>query len=849
MGHQVRRAVLAACAGLLAAVTSVAVAGPAHAAIPGTVTVTVTDYTGAPVAGAKIEMSPNGQTWYLAGTTGTDGGHTLGGVTPGTYKVRIQAPGGLVQYVPGKTVADQATAYQVQSGQTTQVTDRLIASGSVQISLVDRVSGAPVTRGCVRIGPSNRVCDHADGRYFFAGVPTGPQTIVVESTKTAWPASQGVTVPAGPADFPMKLDPAAAIQTTVQAADNAAIHPSTCVLAVYHGADAATNTNCDIDPATGSLLIGPLASTAVQLFAVSASVFVPGSPFNPVYGAQWVGATGGTGDQRQALKVNTKAGTVTTIPPIRLDHAGSIAGSLDDPYYGDSGTYAWVRPFGLQDGLRNLPAPGLVDYAYVGGIYRINGLGPYAWPVQFAGERGVYAEQWSGNAPDRYAAIPVHVVAGQTASLNATMTYATGGITGRMRLTDADTPASGFWVSATNAVTGDDTGLGYMLQGNSFAVAGLNADPVVLSGGYAGGPPCTATRRTPTQGPNSQNVVLTFPAVTTFPATVSCGSFAPPRTVPPALTSKPAASYNPGTHRLDVFANAGGSVVERLWDPKSGWSALNNFGGNIAGAPTSIYNPRYGTTEVYARSGNHLIYKYSGNGWSNWIDLGGDLAGDPEVIYNPRYGTTEIYVRTSANHVAYKYWSNGWSSWIDLGGSLAGDPTLLYNPRYGTTEIYARSGSHLVYKYWGNSWSGWIDLGGSLAGDPTLLYNPRYGTTEIYVRTSANHVAYKYWGNSWSSWFDLGGSPAGDPQVIYNPRYGTTEIYVRTSAHHVAYKYWGNSWSSWFDLGGDLAADPAVIYNPGTTNTHIYADGDGYLYEKYWDGQAGAWTTWTNLSP
>jgi GH25 family lysozyme M1 (1,4-beta-N-acetylmuramidase) len=324
---------------------------------------------------------------------------------------------------------------------------------------------------------------------------------------------------------------------------------------------------------------------------------------------------------------------------------------------------------------------------------------------------------------------------------------------------------------------------------------------------------------------------------------------------PPPLTSKPAAFNHASLNQTEVYANAGGSLVERIWRPGSGWQAgwsgWSNFGGNLTGAPVVFYNPRSATVEVYANSNGHLVQKYWSNGaWSGWSDLGGNLAGDPYVFYNPSYGGTEVYVRTTANTIAYKYYAGGWSGWNDIGGSIAGDPTVIYNPHYGSTEIYVRSSANSVtYKYYAGGWSGWNDLGGGATGDPVMFYNPNYGTTEVYVNAGGS-IAERYYapGSGWSGWNDLGGTVTGNPSLYYNATYKSTEIYANTGGSlEERYYSVGGGWGGWTNLGGALTSDPVAYRNPANGNTEIYANSSGSLVQKYWSISQVQWSAWLNL--
>jgi hypothetical protein len=517
------RRLLAFAGSILLSIAPVGLKPPQEGVIPGTgLHGTILDYAGAPLAGAKIAYSATGTGWSAPITTQADGTYSAA-VPAGSFKVRITAPGGLVQYAPGQTTVDAATAYVITNGSMTTVDDQLLPSGTVQINLVSSAGGAPVGVGCVALAPAASQCGQADGHYLYAGVPLGDHTLSVFDIKTFFPRTVTIPVTAGAGTFPVALDPAATIQTTVTASDNPAVHPNFCVLAVYPGVDEGTNVNCGVDPSTGSLLIGPVKATNVQLFALPADVYDSSHTFAPAYGAQWVGVSGGTGDQRLARKIKTVAGAVSTIPAIHVDPAGSIAGLLDDAYIGDSQTRAWIRPFGLQDGLRFIGAPidqpALVGYDYIGAPYVLNGLGPYAWPINVQGDRGVYADYWSGGATNRYNATAVQVHSNQTTTLNVILRLTMAGVTGDIHITSGAS-AGPFWVSARNVYTGDSTGLS-RTNGAQFGIGGLNSDSVVISYGIIGGTGCTSRQPTPTGGAGSTNVVLVMPTPSSCPASAT----------------------------------------------------------------------------------------------------------------------------------------------------------------------------------------------------------------------------------------------------------------------------------------------------------------------------------------
>ncbi|GGM51176.1 S8 family serine peptidase [Dactylosporangium sucinum] len=315
-------------------------------------------------------------------------------------------------------------------------------------------------------------------------------------------------------------------------------------------------------------------------------------------------------------------------------------------------------------------------------------------------------------------------------------------------------------------------------------------------------------------------------------------------------------NYTPGqvhnavvqSSAINVVKNAPAGTPNKLLQVRQGDPI------QVAGKTSTLYNPRWGTTEVYARSTtNHLIYAYYALGWSGWIDLGGNIQGDPSVFYNPDNGSTEVYVRNSDNTVGYRKYLNGWQNWGGLGQQkVAGNPQVIYNPRFKTTEIYVRTDANkLAFRYFANGKvsDNWVDLGGALTSDPGLVYNPRFGTTEAYVRNTDGGVDYKYYSNEWSKWNPLNGSVAAgaNPVVLFNPRFGTTEVYVRAADNSLSFIFYATGWSKWATpiAGTDLAGDPALLYNPNAKTTEVYVRKSNnqiqYLY------YINSWNGWTNL--
>ncbi|HEY0700847.1 MAG TPA: hypothetical protein VGD43_23950 [Micromonospora sp.] len=231
----------------------------------------------------------------------------------------------------------------------------------------------------------------------------------------------------------------------------------------------------------GDLLIGPLPDVPVRLLAI---------PTSWSYGAQWVGSSGGTGDQRSAAVVTARTGQVVDAPPIRLDRDGAISGYIQGP------GGAWVN--GCATAFPD--HPDLPDISGVtactshtgtqhDGFFILHGLGPYEWPIRFYGtefESGRrLAPEWSGDVGDRLRATPVPV---QTSTLTIMETTTVLEPAARIDafLTGA-APVSGDRVFAYHAVSGDRVGVHRM---GGAPLDGLAPGPVVLQYVPAAGKPC-----------------------------------------------------------------------------------------------------------------------------------------------------------------------------------------------------------------------------------------------------------------------------------------------------------------------------------------------------------------------
>lgn len=388
-----------------------------HLYLGGTLSGRILTHLGEPVGNRRIIVYPLGESRYDAWTyTDAGGFYTVAGLKAGKYQVQVigVSNGFDTEYVPNTRDRAKATVYEVPSGGAFAApAHRLLAPvADLAVTVVDDVTGAPVPGACAETVSIALTCA-ADGVVRLTGLKLGAQNVVAHGGADHWPARAGQLLFAGPNETTVRLSRAGTIRTRLVSADDPAKGVRGCV---YHlpgtvaGRLAPKPEVGNVVPPVvpriescsgedGWVTIGPVGAQQVNLFVR------PDAP----YGAQWLGHDGlGTGDQELAKRVSVTGTAQTALAPIRLDLGGAIAGTVY-PY-----DVMCASPLGVN--AYSLRIPG-VAACTENGSYRLDDLGPYAWPVQYRRNDGgypMYVGPWSGYALDRRSAQPIEVTSGET---------------------------------------------------------------------------------------------------------------------------------------------------------------------------------------------------------------------------------------------------------------------------------------------------------------------------------------------------------------------------------------------------------------------------------------------------
>lgn len=378
----------------------------------GTVSGTLIDSDGRPVDNVGVSVIRVDQMWSTSSSTGEDGAFRIVDVPAGDYKVGFTTRSMDRQYAYQKESFWAADTIVVRDATETVVNNQLLPLGTLTVTAIDAVTGEAVAAFCARaVGWGVHVLCGNNGSVVFSSLAPGTYTVTVTPTGTHYPATvSDVAVLRGQTtSVAGTVTPGAAIRTTVVDAQTNQPVANTCVRAFSTHTPGVERPGYDhCTDATGMVTVGPLKAGTYMLLA---------DPSDNVHGMQWVGWHGGTGDQLAARRISAQVGEVTIVPPVRLDPAGAVTGTVRDAATGSPVGGVCVQPY-AREAFRG-DATGS-QCSNIAGQYTIGGLGPYMWPLQFADSvPGRYAWEWSGGAVDRYGAHRISVPADGTANADA----------------------------------------------------------------------------------------------------------------------------------------------------------------------------------------------------------------------------------------------------------------------------------------------------------------------------------------------------------------------------------------------------------------------------------------------
>lgn len=449
-----RGKMLSVAATVVALVLSYAAPAVAQAAGSGSITGQITKQGPGPVT---VNLFTTAGAAAAQVISDEDGRYRFAEVPSGDYKLQFGHRGNY-QWAHQQLGFSKADVVHLTDGAAAVVDDTMLKAGVVEVIATDAVTGDLVDTICADVWEhSKRYCGGSDGVLRLTDLPEGRHTIYVQSSDGLHADTEAadVEVSWGKVSFvEVSLKPTAAFTTSV--VDRATGEPvgDVCVAllpVVFGGID---DDTCDwsknYTDDTGKLTLGGLDPGEYTVLA---------APRDDTHGLQWVGKTGGVGSQYKAQRLVLSTGKVTTLAPVKLDPATTIAGVITAAATAEPIIYACARVLpNLRGSFGGGAGSGCSDWEDEG-RYTISGLGPYDWPVHFSHTYDDYTPVWSGGASDRKAAALVPARTGTPGMADAALQPAT--ISLRLRMVDeTGQPYEGgsYSVTAFNARTGDYVG-------------------------------------------------------------------------------------------------------------------------------------------------------------------------------------------------------------------------------------------------------------------------------------------------------------------------------------------------------------------------------------------------------
>ncbi|MEV6491967.1 carboxypeptidase-like regulatory domain-containing protein [Actinoplanes sp. NPDC051633] len=439
---------------------------------------TLTTPDGTPVVNAFVTVKAVAGGRSYGDVTGRDGTWAVNGIDPENYRVSFwNLASDLTQYAYGQATAEQAHVFTLTPGSATVVDDTWVLGSTLRVTATDKATGGPAAHFCVSVGNATGYC--TDGATVtIPGLTAGPTTIRVN------PESSSDHLPSGPVpvtvadggrtDVTVPLDEGGRVSVEVVDRATGTGQKQWCVVLATPGEGGVPDgrhQGCTYK--NGKLTTYAAPAGTYQMFVYSTNA--------RGLGAQWVGESGGSGDQKEAVKFKVKTGRTTRLPRVLLDPGGDIRGTVRNP--------AGAPLAKVNVGVNAWPLDTTPPFfeSFPDGSFRVYSLGPYPWPLIFTPKDGSAPRQLPGPTGNRFQAETVTVLPGTGATYDMTLS-AGSRLTGTITVGPGQPSFTGGRITAVNAATGDELAVAdFTGQGGTYDMSIIGGGAVLLRWTLTGG--------------------------------------------------------------------------------------------------------------------------------------------------------------------------------------------------------------------------------------------------------------------------------------------------------------------------------------------------------------------------
>jgi hypothetical protein len=261
---------------------------------------------------------------------------------------------------------------------------------------------------------------------------------------------------------------------------------------------------------------------------------------------------------------------------------------------------------------------------------------------------------------------------------------------------------------------------------------------------------------------------------------------------------------------------AAGSVFNRYYLPRTGWSKWNDLGrpNGAAAVSVAITARRTGWLYVFAATADGVVWQRtwtSATGFQGWkrisvapygfvASVSAATRADETIDLVGRGSDGSVYLRSQA------FDGGGWSPWQNMGtpsGGIYKYPAVASGPGVDIV-VSADANNHVYRRFWRltTGWSGWHDEGSLTLYDDwqtldvAATWKPDNSAFDIYALDEARKVYRKAWSGFFRGWEDLGNSvyprPNSSAPAATWGYTGRLDVFVRdVVSGQIYWKYWG----------------------------------------------------------
>jgi protocatechuate 3,4-dioxygenase beta subunit len=376
----------------------------------GTVSGTVKDSSGAPVAGACVSVYDASNAAVGApACTAVDGTYATAAVPAGQYKVSFTRSDGRVIYYDNKADLASADSVTVSQGKDTGGIDAAFPPDVIAGTVLDSVTNLPIAGACVYLYNPDATyagmgqCVGNEGSFSFAAAPSGTYQVVVADPAGTHATKWGPTasMPGGTAGLVVKLDPITTIAGHVTEATSGKALQGVCAYLYPVGSDTSAAASCTL--ADGRIVMQGVPAGSYQLAYADTT---------GLHTTTWYG---GSSDRASSTTVTVTDGSIKLDADVAMPAITTVMGVIKDGSGSLlTGVCAYLYPIGSD-------TSAAASCTVADGRIVMQDVPAGTYQLAVSDPAGLHETTWFGNSGQRSGATILTVASGTVSQTDITM--------------------------------------------------------------------------------------------------------------------------------------------------------------------------------------------------------------------------------------------------------------------------------------------------------------------------------------------------------------------------------------------------------------------------------------------